>query len=67
MLRPSILIILLRPIDQSPRMEYDKISSDIAKVRIALEQIPDIDLNLKGLINHGLNKRQGEINKNYGK
>jgi len=48
------------------RKDYDKISSDIAKVRIALEQIPDIDLKLKGLINHGLNKRQGEINKNYG-
>jgi hypothetical protein len=47
------------------RIEYDKISTDIAKVRNALEQIPDFNLELKASINKVLNKKQAEMNRNY--
>jgi len=47
------------------RIEYDKISTDISKVRNALEQIPDFNLELKASINKVLNKKQAEMNRNY--
>jgi len=57
---------LIKEIDyKKMRIEYDKISTDIAKVRNALEQIPDFNLELKASINKVLNKKQAEMNRNY--